>query len=101
MTIFGFNSVVTQGDAQYHVQGEARPHDLVLQTLIFVKGQCVGKHTYSYAAKTLETEFSEEAMHELFHAQHKTFMDSLNQGSMDLVLGGTGEVCDVGGSKLF
>ena len=100
MTIFGFNSVVKQGDAEYHVQSEARPHDLVLQTLIFVKGQCVGKHTYSYAAKTLEAGFSEDAMHELLKAQHKSIMDALNAGNMDPVLVG-GEVYDVGGSTLF
>jgi len=101
MTIFGFNSVVKQGDAEYHVQSEARPHDLVLQKLIFVRGQCVGKHTYSYAAKTLEAGFSEDAMHELLKAQHKAIMDALNAGSMDSVLGGGGEVYDVGGARLF
>jgi len=101
MTIFGFNSVVKHEDAQYHVQSEARPHDLVLQTLIFVKGQCVGKHTYSYAAKTLEAGFSEDAMHELLKAQHKSILDALNAGTLDVVLGGGGEVYDVGGSRLF
>jgi hypothetical protein len=101
MTIFGFNSVVKQQNAEYHVQSEARPHDLVLQTLIFVKGQCVGKHTYSYAAKTLETGFSEDAMHELLKAQHKAIIDALNTGNMDPVLSSGGEVYDVGGSKLF
>jgi hypothetical protein len=101
MTIFGFNSVVKHQDAEYHVQSEARPHDLVLQTLIFVKGQCVGKHTYSYAAKTLEAGFSEDAMHELLKAQHKAIIDALNAGNMDPVLSSAGEVYDVGGSKLF
>jgi hypothetical protein len=101
MTIFGFNSVVKHEDTQYHVQSEARPHDLVLQTLIFVKGQCVGKHTYSYAAKTLETGFSEDGMHELLKAQHKAIIDALNAGNMDTVLSSGGEVYDVGGSKLF
>src|SRR5262249_53113473 len=76
MTIFGFNSAVTYGDTHYHVQSEARPHDLVLQTMIFVKGQCVGKHTYSYAAKTLEAGFSEEAMHELLKSLHKHVIDA-------------------------
>lgn len=100
MTIFGFNSVVKCGDAQYHVQSEARHHDLLLQTLVFVQGQAVGKHTYSYAAKTLEAGFSEEAMHELLKAQHKTILDALHQGRMDLVAGRGAEVYDVGGATL-
>jgi len=100
MTIFGFNTAVQSGDAQYHVQSEARQHDLLLQTLIFVKGQAVGKHTYSYAAKTLEPGFSEAAMHELLKAQHKTVIDALHEGKMDLVAGHGAEVYDVGGSTL-
>jgi hypothetical protein len=100
MTIFGFNSGVKCGDAQYHVQSEARQHDLLLQTLVFVQGQAVGKHTYSYAAQTLEAGFSEEAIHELLKAQHKSIIDALNEGRMDLVVGHGAEVYDVGGSTL-
>ncbi len=94
MTIFGFNTNVPLGDVAYHVQSEARQHDLVLQTLVFVKGQCVGKHTYSYAARTLQSGFSDEAIHELLKAQHKAVIDALHEGNMELVLGG-GEVYDI------
>jgi hypothetical protein len=100
MTIFGFNSAVKCGDAQYHVQSEARQHDLLLQTLVFVQGQAVGKHTYSYAAQTLEAGFTEEAIHELLKAQHKTIIDALNEGKMDLAVGRSADVYDVGGSTL-
>ncbi|HMF91341.1 MAG TPA: hypothetical protein VKL40_11915 [Candidatus Angelobacter sp.] len=100
MTIFGFNTVVKSADAEYHVQSEARQHDLLLQTLIFVKGQAVGKHTYSYAAKTLEPGFSEAAMHELLKAQHKAVIDALHEGRMDLAVGHGADIFDVGGSTL-
>ena len=49
MTIFGFNTDVKLADVVYHVQSEARQNDLLLQTLVFVKGQCVGKQAFSYA----------------------------------------------------
>jgi hypothetical protein len=100
MTIFGFNTDVKQGDVVYHVQSEARQNDLLLQTLVFVKGQCVGKHTVSYAQKVSQPEFSTEAIHELLKTQHKTVLDSIQQGQMDSVLGSGTEVQDVGGSGL-
>jgi hypothetical protein len=99
MTIFGFNTDVKQGDVLYHVQSEARQSDLLLQTLIFVKGSCVGKHAFSYAGKTLEPGFSEGAMHELLKAQHKAVVDAMQRGQVNLILG-TGEIEDVGASGL-
>src|SRR5512146_1035654 len=100
MTIFGFNTDVRQADVVYHVQSEARQADLLLQTLVFVKGQCVGKHTVSYAQKLAQPGFSSEAMHELLKAQHKRVIDALEQGRLDAVLGGPAEIQDVGGSGL-
>jgi hypothetical protein len=100
MTIFGFNTDVKQGDVLYHVQSEARPGDLLLQTLIFVKGSCVGKHAFSYAGKTLQPGFSEGAMHELLKAQHKAVVDAVQRGQVNLVLGTGGEIEDVGASGL-
>jgi hypothetical protein len=100
MTIFGFNTDVKQGDVVYHVQSEARQNDLLLQTLVFVKGQCVGKQTVSYAQKVSQPEFSTEAIHELLKTQHKNVLDAIQQGQMNSVLGGGTEVQDVGGSGL-
>ena len=100
MTIFGFNTDVKQGDVLYHVQSEARPGDLLLQTLIFVKGSCVGTHAFSYAGKTLEPGFSEGAMHELLKGQHKAVVDAVQRGQVNLVLGTGGEIEDVGASGL-
>lgn len=97
MTIFGFNTDVKNGDVVYHVQSEARPNDLLLQTLVFVKGQCVGKHVFSYAERTLQPEFSEPAIHELLKAQHKTVLDAVHQGKPESVAS-SGDVQDVGGS---
>jgi hypothetical protein len=100
MTIFGFNTDVRQGEVVYHVQSEARQADLLLQTLVFVKGQCVGKHAVSYAQKVSQPGFSSEAMHELLKAQHKGVLDALEQGRLEAVLGAQAEIQDVGGSGL-
>src|ERR1051326_8852632 len=100
MTIFGFNTDVKHADVVYHVQSEARQNDLLLQTLVFVKGQCVGKQAFSYAHEISHPGFSTEAMHELLKTQHKTVIDAIQQGQMDSVLGSGADVQDVGGSGL-
>jgi hypothetical protein len=96
MTIFGFNTDVKLGDTIYHVQSEARQRDMLLQTLVFVKGQCVGKRAVSYAQKTTETDFSEQAMHELLKGQHKTVLDAIQQGRIESILAGDSSIQDVG-----
>lgn len=100
MTIFGFNTDVKHADVVYHVQSEARQNDLLLQTLVFVKGQCVGKRTVSYAQQVSQPEFSTEAIHELLKSQHKTMLEAIQQGSLEAELGNGNEVQDVGGSGL-
>jgi hypothetical protein len=100
MTIFGFNTDVKLADVVYHVQSEARQNDLLLQTLVFVKGQCVGKQAFSYAHEISHPGFSTEAMHELLKTQHKAVIDALQQGQMSSVLGSGADVQDVGGSGL-
>src|SRR5437660_6775738 len=100
MTIFGFNTDVKLADVVYHVQSEARQNDLLLQTLVFVKGQCVGKQAFSYAHELSHLGFSTEAIHELLKTQHKTVLDAIQQGQMADVLSSGGEVQDVGGAGL-
>jgi hypothetical protein len=100
MTIFGFNTNVQRDDVTYHVESQARQSDLLLQTMVFVKGQCVGKHAFSYAAMTLEPGFSEAAMHNLLKAQHKDVIDALQYGSVEGALASSTEIQDVGGSGL-
>jgi len=100
MTIFGFNTDVKHADVVYHVQSEARQNDLLLQTLVFVKGQCVGKQAFSYAHEISHPGFSTEAMHELLKTQHKSVIDAIQQGQISSVLGSGADVQDVGGSGL-
>jgi hypothetical protein len=96
MTIFGFNTDVKLADVVYHVQSEARQGDMLLQTLVFVKGQCVSKRAVSYAQKSGEPGFSEQAMHELLKAQHRTVLEEIQQGRMESVLGSERGIQDVG-----
>ena len=49
--IFGFNTDIKQGDTVYHVQSEARESELLLQTQVFVRGRCIGKHATPYGDK--------------------------------------------------
>jgi hypothetical protein len=97
MTIFGYNTDVKHADVVYHVQSEARQNDLLLQTLVYVKGQCVGKQAYSYAAQSLQTDFSEGAIHEILKAQHKSMVDAIEQGRMEVALSLQSDITDVGG----
>jgi hypothetical protein len=99
MTIFGFNTDVKHGDVTYHVQTEARPRDLLLQTLVFVKGQCVSKHATSYAHKTVEPGFTEQGVHELLKAQHRNALEAIQLGQLSQ-LTGPGHIQDVGGGGL-
>jgi hypothetical protein len=100
MTIFGFNTDVQHEGTVYHVQSEARQQELLLQTMVFVKGQCMAKRVRSYAQLSLQPEFSEQAMHELLKAQHKAGIDSVMAGRMETELGIGSEVQDVGGDGL-
>ncbi len=84
--IFGFNTDVKFADTVYHVQSEARQHELLLQTLVFVKGRCIGKHATSYAEQTNEPGFSEEHMHEMLKDQHKHIVDAVREGKIEAEL---------------
>ena len=85
--IFGFNTDVKFADTVYHVQSEARLHELVLQTLVFLKGRCIGKRTSSYAEQTKQPDFSEEYMHEMLKDQHKHFVAAVREGRIEAELG--------------
>ena len=100
MTIFGFNTDVKVGDVVYHVQSEARQRDMLLQTMVFVKGQCVGKRAVSYAQKSAEPEFSEQAMHEFLKSQHKAVLEAIQQGRVNTILGSDSAIQDVGDGGL-
>lgn len=84
--IFGFNTDVKYADTVYHVQSEARQHELLLQTQVFVKGRCIGKHATSYEERTKEPGFSEEHMHEMLKDQHKHFVTAVREGRIQAEL---------------
>ena len=81
--IFGFNTDIKHEDTVYHVQSEARQHDLLLQTQVFVRGRCIGKHATSYADKVNEPGFSDEHMHEMLKTQHKSLIEAIRAGTIE------------------
>lgn len=97
MTIFGFNTDVKHGDTVYHVQSESRDADLLLQTLVFVKGQCVEKHVSSYAHMFARPDFSQEVIHEFLKSQHKNVLESIQAGQRGVAPTVSAEVQDIGG----
>jgi hypothetical protein len=100
MTIFGFNTDVKTGDTVYHVQSEARENDLLLQTQVFMKGQCIGKRAASYAERTVQPQFSSEEMHELLKSQHRLMLEAVRAGRVQSLFLADGEVQDVNGHGL-
>ncbi len=84
--IFGFNTDIKSGNTVYHVQSEARQNERLLQTQIFVRGQCIGKKASSYADLASHSEFSEERMHEMLKAQHRETVESVRAGNIDEAL---------------
>jgi hypothetical protein len=84
--IFGFNTDIKSGNTVYHVQSEARQNERLLQTQIFVRGQCIGKKAASYAELFDHAEFSEERMHEMLKSQHRETVESVRAGNIDEAL---------------
>ena len=98
--IFGFNTDVKVGDIVYHVQSEARTADLLLQTMIFVRGTCIGKHGSSYAEQSSERNFSDQMIHELLKEQHRNAVQMVREGRLDEFLRSTAEIQDTQGTGL-
>ena len=86
--IFGFNTDTKVGDTVYHVQSEARQNDLLLQTQVFVRGQCIGKRATSYADRVSDPGFSEDQMHQLLKAQHRLVVEAVRAGKVEEALRG-------------
>ncbi len=84
--IFGFNTDIKSGNTVYHVQSEARQNERLLQTQIFVRGQCIGKKAASYSDLVSHSEFSEERMHEMLKSQHRDTVESVRSGNIDEAL---------------
>ena len=98
--IFGFNTDVKQGDTIYHVQSEARNADLLIQTMVFVKGQCIGKYASSYAEEVGNPGFSEEYIHNLLKNQHREVLEAVKAGSIEQFFRDQTEIRDAGGETL-
>lgn len=98
--IFGFNTDVKIADLIYHVQSEARHADLQLQTMIFVRGQCIGKYASSYAEQSSQSGFSEDHIHELLKAQHRMALEMVRDGKVGELLRSAEDIQDAEGNGL-
>ena len=98
--IFGFNTDVKHDDTVYHVQSEARKADLLLQTMVFVRGHCIGKYGSSYAQQVGSPGFSEEHIHELLKKQHREVVDVVKAGSIEQFFREQTEIRDAEGESL-
>src|SRR5579872_1435031 len=98
--IFGFNTDVKHGDTVYHVQSEARKADLLLQTMVFVQGHCLGKYASSYADQVSNPGFSEEHMHDLLKNQHREVLEAVKAGSIEQFFRDQTEIRDAEGNTL-
>ena len=84
--IFGFNTDVKVGDTVYHVQSEARKHDQLLQTQVFVRGRCIGKKATSYAEHVASADFNDDRMHEMLKSQHKFILEAVRESRVEGLL---------------
>jgi hypothetical protein len=100
VTIFGFNTDAKVGNTVYHVQSEARENDLLLQTQVWVKGQCIGKRASSYAERSVQPNFSKEEMHELLKQQHRMVLEAVREERVKDIFCDDGEVQDVNAGGL-
>lgn len=85
--IFGFNTDVKHQDTVYHVQSEAREHERLLQTQVFVRGRCIGKLATPYQQSGEPSEASEKQLEQSLRAQHKSVLDAIREGRLEGVLG--------------
>src|SRR5207237_10907535 len=81
--IFGFNTDVKHGDTIYHVQGEAREGELLLQTQVFVRGRCVGKKAVSYAATAGQAQLGDTQREQQLREQHRQVLDAIREGQLE------------------
>lgn len=98
--IFGFNTDVKHDQTVYHVQSEARKADLLLQTMVFVQGHCIGKYASSYAEQVGNPGFSEEHIHDLLKKQHREVLEVIKAGSIEQFFRDQTEIRDAEGESL-
>jgi hypothetical protein len=76
--IFGFNTEVVLGQTCYHLQSEFRARDRVLQTQVFVSGQCVGKVATQPAAELPEADCQQS-----LREQHRAAVAATRDGKIE------------------
>jgi hypothetical protein len=84
--IFGFNTDVKHEGIVYHVQSEAREGELILQTQVFVRGQCIGKRATSYAHRLSQGGFNDQQKEQGLRDQHRLVLESIREGKLQSVL---------------
>jgi hypothetical protein len=86
--IFGFNTDVKVGSVVYHVQSEARQKDLLLQTQVFVRGQCIGKCTSPFPEEEVLLDFAEDTLQQALKTQHRRIVAAVREESLEQELSG-------------
>jgi hypothetical protein len=83
--IFGFNTDIKHEDTIYHVQSEAREGEMLLQTQVFVRGRCIGKHATSYAQHAAGIGFTDQQKEVILRDQHRLVLDAIRDGRVEQV----------------
>src|SRR5215813_9087788 len=83
--IFGFNTDIKHEDTVYHVQGEAREADLLLQTQAFVRGRCIGKRATPYSDQAQSPDFTDQRKEAILREQHRLVLDAIRDGKLEQV----------------
>ncbi|MCU1269297.1 MAG: hypothetical protein JWN74_591 [Acidobacteriaceae bacterium] len=81
--IFGFNTDIKHEDTVYHVQSEAREGETLLQTQVFVRGRCIGKHAISYAEQASSQGFTDQQKEQMLREQHRQVLDAIRDGRLE------------------
>jgi hypothetical protein len=79
--IFGFNTEVAREGTVYHVQSELRSREALLQTQVFVSGQCIGKISAPIPAGTAEPDAQD-----LLREQHRHAVAAAREGGIQALL---------------
>ncbi len=83
--VFGFNSEIRAGNTLYHVQTEDRgPANPVIDTTIYTQGRVIHRRATSYKELLDSPGFDEAARHQRLEEQHRTVIEELRSGKLQL-----------------
>ena len=91
--IFGYNTEIRLGDTIYHVQSEARDSERLLQSQVFVKGHCISKRS-----TPSERGESPQSAQESLRLQHRSVVERIRAGQLELTPAGPPKSSTVGDS---